>query len=273
MLHDKVIVITGVANQRSIAYGVAHACARHGATLIVVIQSERFKSRAEELILQCGKYHNKKHTIFICDAAYDDQLQQLSLDIASITERIDVFVHSIAFANRDEIKGAFHDVTTRSGFLLAHDISSYTLVAFSKFLLPLLKKSQSASIITMTYYGSEKVIPNYNVMGVAKASLEACVRYLAASLGSDGVRVNALSPGPIQTLAASGITGLSKMIQATKENSPLKKSLTIEDVGNVAVFLASDLSQAISGEIIHVDNGSHCMGINIKNDDNRSDIS
>lgn len=262
MLHEKRIVITGIANKRSIATAIAKKFSEQGAEVILVCQNERLKSRGEDILTQCNdSTKGQKGQLLLCDCSSDEEIASLADTLNGQGKPIDGLIHSMAFANRDEIKGDFHDVTTRDGFSLAHDISVYSLVALCKALLPSLQKSPAASITTMTYYGSEKAIKNYNVMGVAKASLEATVRYLAQSLGTSNIRVNALSPGPVQTLAAAGIADFSKMLEYSKKNSAMQRDLSTEDIADVALFLASDLSKAISGEIIHVDNGFHAIGI------------
>lgn len=252
-LDKKKIVITGLISDRSIAYGIAKACHEQGAELAFTYVGDRFKERVEELASSFGS-----DFVISCDVSSDDEIKNA---IGQIGERwgvIDGLVHSIGFATRESIAGKFLDGLSRDAFKIAHDISAYSFPALAKEALPYLEKAQG-SVLTLTYLGSEKVISNYNTMGVAKAALEASVRYLAADLGPLGVNCNGISAGPIKTLAASGIKGFSKILDYVASNAPMRRNITIEEVGNVAAFLLSPLSKGITGEIIHVDNGFHAV--------------
>ena len=254
-LAGKRLLITGVLNNRSIAYGVARACHREGAELAFSYQGERFKDRITEFAAEFGS-----KLIFDCDVGSDEQIAALfdGLKLAW-PEGFDGFVHSIGFAPREAIAGEFLDGLSREGFRIAHDISAYSFPAMAKAALPQLR--DKSALLTMTYLGAVRAVPAYNTMGLAKASLEASVRYLAAGLGPKGIRVNGISAGPIKTLAASGIKGFSKLLGVFEENSPLRRTVTIEDVGNVAAFMLSDLSSGMTAEISYVDAGfSQVMG-------------
>ena len=255
LLKDKRALVTGIANNRSIAWAIAVALAGQGAKLALSYSSERLRSRAEKCAAECGS-----DLLIECDASQDDSIAQMYQTIGEQWDGLDILVHSIAFAKREELEGDYTDVTTREGFALAHDISSYSLLALAKGARPLMK-GREGSILTLSYIGAERAIQNYNVMGVAKASLEANVRYLASSLGADGIRVNAISAGPLQTLAASGIRGFREMLDFNRNNCPLKRDLSTEDIGRVALFLCSPLSACVTGEIIFADNGYHAVGI------------
>ena len=236
-------------SNRSIAYGVAKACYAQGAVLAFSYQGERFKDRINTL---AGEFDS---TLCIeCDVAQDEQIDNLSNVISKKWNKLDGFVHAIAFAPRDAISGNFLDGFNRENFSIAHDISVYSFGAMAKSLLPLMK-NRGAAMATLSYIGAERSVSGYNTMGLAKASLEACVKYLAANCGPYDIRVNAVSAGPIKTLAASGIKGFSGILKKVEESSPLRKNVTSEDVGNVIAFLLSDLSKGITGEITHVDNG------------------
>jgi enoyl-[acyl-carrier protein] reductase I len=253
-LAGKKLLITGVLSNRSIAYGIAKACHAQGAELAFSYQGERFKDRITEFAADFGS-----KLVFDCDVSSDEQIAKLFSDLAEHWPKFDGFVHSIGFAPREAIAGDFLDGLTRENFRIAHDISSYSFAALVKAALPQL--NAGSSVLTLTYLGSTMMVPNYNTMGLAKASLEASVRYLAESLGSHGMRANAISAGPIKTLAASGIKGFGKILGAVAETAPIRRNVTIEDVGNVAAFLLSDLAAGVSAEVIQVDGGfSHVVG-------------
>jgi enoyl-[acyl-carrier protein] reductase I len=248
-MHGKRVLIVGVASKLSIAYGIAAAMHREGAELAFTYQNDKLKKRVEEFAASFGS-----SLVFACDVVNDDEINQLFEQLGQHWDSLDTLVHSVAYAPADQLEGDFVDVTTREGFRLAHDISSYSLTALTKAAKPLLVKTQG-NVLTLTYQGSERVLPNYNVMGLAKASLEANVRYLASSLGPLGVRVNGISAGPIRTLAASGIKNFRKMLAYNESATPLRRNVTIEEVGNAAAFLCSSLASGISGEILYVDGG------------------
>lgn len=248
-MNGKRVLIVGVASKLSIAYGIAAAMSREGAELAFTYQNEKLKKRVEEFAASFGST-----LVFPCDVAQDSEIETLFSQLSEHWDNLDSLVHSVAYAPGDQLEGDFVDVTTREGFRIAHDISSYSLVALTKAAKPLLTKAQG-NVLTLTYQGSERVLPSYNVMGLAKASLEANVRYLASSMGPLGVRVNAISAGPIRTLAASGIKNFRKMLAYNESATPLRRNVTIEEVGNAAAFLCSDLASGISGEIMYVDGG------------------
>ncbi|KNH05200.1 Enoyl-[acyl-carrier-protein] reductase [NADH] [Candidatus Burkholderia brachyanthoides] len=253
-LAGKRILLTGLLSNRSIAYGIAEACKREGAELAFTYVGERFKERITEFAKEFGS-----DMIYPCDVADDAQIDALFTSLKDRWDTLDGLVHSIGFAPREAIAGDFLDGMSRENFRIAHDISAYSFPALAKAALPMLK--DGSSLLTLTYLGAERALPNYNTMGLAKASLEASVRYIAASpsLGAKGVRVNAISAGPIKTLAASGIKGFGKILNFVEENAPLKRNVTIEQVGNVAAFLLSDLSGGVSAEVVHVDAGFHAV--------------
>jgi len=254
-LTGKKALIVGLASNRSIAYGIAEAFHAEGAELAFTYQGERLQSRVETMAEEFGS-----KLVFPCDVSSDTEINQVFESLKSHWDTLDILVHSVAFAPSDQIDGDFTECTTREGFRIAHDISAYSLVGLSKAALPMMETTQGA-ILTLSYYGAEKAVPNYNVMGVAKASLEASVRYLAASLGPKGIRVNAISAGPIKTLAAAGIKDFRKMQAAYAEVTPLRRNITAREVGNSAAFLCSDLSSAITGEVLHVDAGYHAVSL------------
>jgi enoyl-[acyl-carrier protein] reductase I len=252
-LAGKRFLITGVLNNRSIAYGIARACHREGAELAFSYQGERFKERISEFAAEFGST-----LTFELDVADDAQIERAFAELGQAWPEFDGFVHAIGFAPREAIAGDFLDGLSREAFRIAHDISSYSFPAMAKAAAPRLRPG--ASLLTLSYLGALRAVPGYNTMGLAKASLEASVRYLAASLGPRGVRVNGISAGPIKTLAASGIKGFGKILDVVASNSPLRRNVTIEDVGNAAAFLLSDLASGISSEITYVDGGfSHAM--------------
>ena len=253
LLSGKKILVTGVLSNRSIAYGIAKAARREGADIALTYQNERFKDRVTEMARELGS-----GIALPCEVTSDEEIGQLFEKLRGHWDGLDGLVHAIAFAPREAIAGDFLDGVSRAAFQQAHDISAYSFAALAKAAFPLLRKN--SSLLTLTYLGAVRVVPNYNTMGLAKASLEASVRYLAASLGPRGIRVNGISAGPIKTLAAAGISGFSKILKFVEEHSPLRRNVTTEDVGNAAAFLLSDLAAAITGEILYVDSGfSHVV--------------
>jgi enoyl-[acyl-carrier protein] reductase I len=242
-------LITGVLSNRSIAYGVAKACAREGATLAFTYVNDELKDRVAKITVEFGSC-----PVLRCDVASDAEIAALFENLAGEWGALDGMLHSIAFAPRESLAGDFLDGMSRQAFATAHDISSYSFAALAKAARPLLR-GRNASLLTLTYLGAIRALANYNVMGLAKASLEANVRYLAGSLGPEGTRVNAISAGPIKTLAAAGIGGFSKILHFVEKNAPLRRNVTIDEVGNVAAFYFSDLSSAITGEVTYVDCG------------------
>ncbi len=252
-LAGKKALIIGLASNRSIAYGIAKAFHEQGAELAFTYQNDRLQSRVETMAAE----FNSKLT-FPCDVASDEEIKALFANLGQHWNKFDILIHSVAFAPADQISGDFVENTTREGFRIAHDISAYSLVGLAQAALPMMEGTEG-SILTLSYYGAEKAVPNYNVMGVAKASLEASVRYLAASLGVRGLRVNAISAGPIKTLAAAGIKDFRKIQTAYASVTPLQRNVTIEEVGNTAAFLCSNLASGITGEVVHVDAGYHAV--------------
>ncbi|MDQ3026018.1 MAG: enoyl-ACP reductase FabI [Pseudomonadota bacterium] len=248
-LQGRRILVTGMLSNRSIAYGIAKACQREGAELAFTYQGEGIRERVMELAAEFGT-----DRVFPCDVADDAQIDALFADLSKHWDGLEGLVHAIAFAPREALKGAFHESVTREAFRMSHDISSYSLAALAKAAAPMLEGRRGA-ILTLTYLGAARSMPNYNVMGLAKASLEACVRYLAASLGPKGTRVNAISAGPIKTLAAAGIGGFSKILHFVEKNAPLRRGVTTEEVGNTSAFLLSELASGITGEVVYVDAG------------------
>jgi enoyl-[acyl-carrier protein] reductase I len=248
-LQERRILVTGMLSNRSIAYGIAKACHREGAQLAFTYQGEGVRERVLELAREFGA-----DLVFPCDVANDAEIDALFAALGRRWDGLDGLVHAIAFAPREALKGSFHEATTREAFRIAHDVSSYSLAALARAAAPMMKGRRGA-MVTLSYLGAARAIPNYNVMGLAKASLEAAVRYLAASLGPEGIRVNAISAGPIKTLAAAGIGGFSKILNFVEKNAPLRRGVSTEEVGNAAAFLLSDLSSGITGETIYVDAG------------------
>ncbi len=248
-LAGKRILITGVLSNRSIAYGIARACHQQGAELAFTYVGDRFKERVGEFAAEFGS-----DIVLPCDVAEDAQIEAAFADLGKRWDGLDGLVHSIGFAPREAIAGDFLDGLSREAFRIAHDISAYSFPALAKAALPMMQGRQ-ASVLTLTYLGAEKVVSNYNTMGLAKASLEASVRYLASALGPQGIRANGISAGPIKTLAASGIKDFSSILKFVEANAPLRRNVTIDDVGNTAAFLLSDLAAGITGEITHVDAG------------------
>jgi enoyl-[acyl-carrier protein] reductase I len=254
LLEGKTGLVMGVANKRSIAWGIANAANKAGARLVLTYQNDRLGENVRELAPQLTN-----PLLLPCDVSSDEQIQALASRIGEEVGHLDFVVHALAYAPREALEGMYAD-TTREAFRIALDISAYSLVAVSKALLPLMKGRQ-ASVVTLTYIGSKRVVQNYNVMGVAKAALEASVRYLANDLGPHGVRVNAVSAGPIKTLASSAVGGISNMIRLHAERAPLRKSVDLDEVGEAALFLLSSLSRGISGEVLYVDGGYHILGV------------
>lgn len=259
-LQGKRVLIVGVASPRSIASGIAHAMAKQGAELAFTYQNDKLKSRVEKIAEECGA---DPAMVFPCDVSSDDQIQAVFDDLSKHWDGLDTIVHSVAFAPREQLQGSFVDSVTREGFSMANDISAYSFAALAKAGKPMMA-DRNGSMLTLSYLGAERAIDNYNVMGVAKAALEATVRYMAYSLGEEGIRVNAVSAGPIKTLAAAGIGDFGKMLAYGERNSPLRRNVTIEEVGNVAAFLCSDLASGVTGEITYVDAGYNIVGIGDK---------
>lgn len=248
-LQGRKILVTGLLSNRSIAYGIAKACKREGAELAFTYVGESLKQRVADLAKEFGV-----NEVFPCDVADDAQIDALFATLKARWGVLDGVVHAIAFAPREALKGSFHESVTRENFRIAHDISSYSLAALARGAAPLMQ-GRPGSIVTLSYLGAVSAVPNYNVMGLAKASLEAGVRYLASSLGPHGIRVNAISAGPIKTLAAAGIGGFSKILNFVEKNAPLRRNVTIDEVGNATAFLLSDLASGITGEVMYVDAG------------------
>jgi len=253
LLEGKNALVFGVANDHSIAWGIAQALHTEGATVGFSSIESLIEKRVRPLASSIGSTFVEP-----CDVQSDADIERVFARWGETADRLDILVHALAFAKREDLEGGFID-TSRDGFALAMDVSAYSLVALARGARPLLHAG--SSLLTLTYYGSEKVVANYNVMGVAKAALEASVRYLAADLGPDGIRVNAISAGPIRTLAAAGIAGFKRMYGAFDEVAPLRSNISIEDVGRTAVYLASDLSSAVTGEVIYVDGGFNILGV------------
>ena len=254
-LDNKKALIIGIASNRSIAWGVAQAMHAQGAELAFTYQNERLQSRVEKLAKECNS-----DIVLPCDVSTDENIAELFIQLGKNWPEFDILVHSVAYAPKEELEGDFVDNTTREGSQLAHEISSYSLTALAKTARPMMRGHNSA-ILSLSYLGAVKAMPNYNIMGLAKASLEANIRYMAYSLGPDGIRVNGISAGPIRTLAAAGIGDFRKMLEHVEQNAPLRKNVTIEEVGNAAAFLCSDLASGITGEITFVDGGFNIVGM------------
>jgi enoyl-[acyl-carrier protein] reductase I len=254
-LQDKNVLITGVASNRSIAWGVAEAMHREGANLAFTYQNEKLKKRVDGFAADTGS-----EIVLPLDVQSDEEIDAVFEELGKHWDGLDVIVHSIAFAGREELEGSYADAVTREGFKTAHEISSYSLAALAKAGRKMMA-GRNGSIVTMSYLGAVRTVPNYNVMGVAKASLEANVRYLADSLGPEGTRVNAVSAGPIRTLAAAGISGFKGMLDEAEKKVPLRRNVTIQEVGNAAAFLCSDLASGITGDVLYVDSGYHVLGM------------
>lgn len=254
-LKNKRVLIVGVASPRSIAWGIATAMHEQGAELAFTYQTEKLKSRVDKIAEQCGS-----DIVLPCDVAHDEEIDSVFEQLASHWDGLDVIVHSVGFAPREQLEGDYLDVVTREGFRIAHDISSYSFAALAKAGRKMME-GRNGALLTLTYMGAVRSMPSYNVMGLAKASLEANVRYMAQSLGPHGHRVNAISAGPIKTLAAAGIARLRLMLEHVATTAPLRRNVTIEEVGNVAAFLCSDLASGITGEITYVDSGYNILGM------------
>lgn len=248
-LQDRNILVTGMLSNRSIAYGIAKACHREGARLAFTFQGERVQERVVELARDFDST-----LVFPCDVTVDTEIDALFAALGKAWNGLDALVHSIAFAPREALTGDFLDSVNREAFRVSHDISSYSFAALAKGARPMMR-GREAALLTLSYLGAERSLPNYNVMGLAKASLEAAVRYMAQSLGPEGIRVNAISAGPIKTLAAAGIGGFGKILSYNEKHAPLRRNVTIEEVGNAAAFLLSPLASGITGEIMYVDAG------------------
>ena len=253
-LKGKRALITGVASNRSIAWGIAQSMAREGAELVLTYENDKLGGRAEKFAAELGSAKT-----IICDVSQDSSIAEMKDELANHWDHLDILVHSIAYAPREELEDMYLDAVTREGFRTAHEISSYSFAALAKSLRGMM--SEGGAMLTLSYIGAERSMPGYNVMGLAKASLEANVRYLAQSLGSEGIRVNGISAGPIKTLAAAGIKGLKQMLHFYEVTAPLGRGVTTEEVGNTAAFLCSDLASGITGEITYVDGGFNTVGI------------
>ncbi len=256
-LAGKRALIVGVASERSIAWGIAKAMHREGAALAFTYQNDKLKERVEKLAAQLDS-----PLCLPCDVGSDAQIEEVFRRLGDHWDGLDIVVHSVAYAPREELSGNFVDVSTREGFRIAHEISAYSFVALAKAARPSMRGRRGA-LLTLTYIGAERAVPNYNVMGLAKASLEAAVRYLAQGLGPEGIRVNGISAGPIRTLAASGINDFRKLLDYNDLMAPLGRGVTIDEVGNVAAFLCSDLASGITGEITYVDAGFNVVAIGL----------
>jgi enoyl-[acyl-carrier protein] reductase I len=248
-LSGKKLLVTGVLSNRSIAFGIARSCKREGAELALTYVGERFKDRVTDLAAELGT-----DCVLPCDVASDEQIAALFESLRARWGGLDGLVHAIAFAQREAISGELLDGLSRESFREAHDISTYSFPALAKAALPLMQ-GRNGALLTLTYLGADRVVPHYNTMGLAKASLEAAVRYLAANLGPKGIRVNAISAGPIKTLAAAGISGFGRILKFVEENAPMRRNVTIDQVGDAAAFLLSDLAAGITGEVVMVDGG------------------
>ena len=256
-LNGKKALIVGIASNRSIAYGIAQAMHREGAELAFSYANDKLKPRVEKFAAEFGS-----DIVLPCDVTSDEEIDGLFTGLQDRWPRLDILVHSVAFAPREALAGDYLENLDREGFRVAHDISSYSLAALAKAARPMMQDTNGA-IVTMSYLGSERALPNYNIMGVAKASLEANVRYLSAALGPQGIRVNSISAGPIKTLAAAGIGDFKKILDEVSHNAPLRRNVTIEDVGNTAAFLCSDLAAGITGENVYVDSGYNIVSMGV----------
>ncbi len=254
-LQGKRALIVGLASTRSIAWGIAKAMQREGAELAFTYQNEKLKGRVEDMAAECGS-----EITMACDVASDEQIEATFQHLDDFWDHLDIIVHSVAYAPREQLEGPYLDCVTREGFRVAHDISSYSFAALAKAGRNMME-GRNGALLSLSYLGAERTVPNYNVMGLAKASLEANVRYMASTLGPDNIRVNAISAGPIKTLAAAGITDFRKFLDHVEKISPLRRNITTEEVGNVAAFLCSDLASAITGEVMHVDGGYNTVAM------------
>ena len=257
-LQDKKILVTGMLSNRSIAYGIAQAMRREGAQLAFTYQGEGVKERVLKL---AGEFETDR--VYSCDVTSDAEIAQLFVDLDKVWDGLDGLIHSIAFAPREALAGDYLDSVTREAFQISHDISSYSFAALAKAALPMMA-GRNGALLTLSYLGAERAMPNYNVMGVAKASLEANMRYMAFSLGPKGIRVNAISAGPIKTLAAAGIGGFGKILAYNEKVAPLRRNVTTEEVGNSAAFLCSDLASGITGQVLYVDAGFNIAAFNVE---------
>ena len=254
-LTGKRALIVGLASNRSIAWGIAKAMQREGAELAFTYQNDKLRERVEKLAGECGT-----EITVPCDVSKDEEIEAVFDHLDDYWDHLDIIVHSVAFAPRAELEGDYLDSVSRDGFRIAHEISSYSFSALAKAGCRMME-GRDGALLTLSYYGAEKALPNYNVMGLAKASLEANVRYMAQSLGPDGIRVNAVSAGPIRTLAAAGISNFRKMLNMMERTAPLRRNVTTDEVGNAAAFLCSDLASGITGEITYVDSGFNTVGM------------
>ena len=248
-LEGKRALVIGVAGNRSIAWGIAQAMHRQGAELALTYQNERLRSRVEKLAAELDS-----DITMPCDVEFDEQIEAAFHDLGERWDSLDILVHAVAFAPREALQGDYLDAVNRDAFRIAHDISSYSFAAVAKAARPMMQ-GRNGALLTLSYLGSQRTMPNYNVMGLAKASLEANVRYMAVSLGADGIRVNAISAGPIKTLAAAGIQDFRLLLEHAESRSPLRRNVSIEEVGNAAAFMCSDLASGITGEVTYVDAG------------------
>lgn len=254
-LHNKRALIVGVASNRSIAYGIATAMHREGAELAFTYQGDKLHDRVAGFAAEFGS-----EIVLPLDVGSDAEIDAVFVELAKHWDGLDCLVHSVGFAPRDQLEGSYIDAVTREGFRIAHDISAYSLAALAKAGREMMR-GRNGAIVTMSYLGAVRTVPHYNVMGVAKAALEANVRYLADSLGPEGTRVNAVSAGPIRTLAASGIAGFRGMLAEAEQKNPLRRNVTIDEVGNATAFLCSDLASGITGDVLYVDSGYHILGM------------
>ena len=256
LLEGKKGLVVGIANKRSLAWGIAKSASREGARLAVTYQGERLEKNVRKLAEELNE-----PVILPCDVTRDEEMDSLAATIKNEWGGLDFVIHAVAFALREELDGEYLD-TSREGYRVAQDVSAYSLVALARRMAPLMEtEGRGGSIVTLTYLGGPRVVPHYNVMGVAKAALEASVRYLAADLGPRGVRVNAISAGPVKTIAASGVHGISKMLEYHRSHAPLRKNTEQAEVGDAAVFLVSELSRGVTGDVLYVDSGFHIMGM------------
>jgi enoyl-[acyl-carrier protein] reductase I len=259
-LQGKKILITGMISNRSIAYGIAQACHREGAELAFTVVADKLEDRVRDLAAEFGNAR-----IYRCDVQNDQEIEQLFVDLKQHWDGLDGLVHAIAFAPREALNGDFLDSLSREAFEIAHNVSSYSFPALAKAARPMMQ-GRKASLLTLSYLGAVRAIPNYNVMGLAKASLEAAVRFMASALGRDGIRVNAISAGPVKTLAASGIRDFAKLLNHVAQESSLRRNVTTEEIGNVAAFMLSDLASGVTGEITYVDAGYNINALNVPED-------
>lgn len=255
ILDGKRALIVGVASNKSIAWGIAEAMRREGAELAFTYQNERLKSRVEDFAAECGS-----NLTAPCDVGSDEEIANVFEHLKTQWDGLDILIHSVAFADREELKGEYLENVSREGFRLAHEISSYSFAALAKAARPMMQ-GRNAAMLTLSYLGAVRTLPSYNIMGLAKASLEANVRYMAESLGPEGIRVNGISAGPIKTLAASGVKDLKKFLNYVESTAPLRRNVTTQEVGNVGAFLCSDMASAVTGEITYVDCGFNIMGM------------